>query len=578
MAAPPFISCIMPTYGRPQYVNESVAMFLAQDYPYKELVILNDCPGQHFASDIPNVRVINHDARFASLGEKRNRCIELAQGSVIAIWDDDDVYLPWRMSFSWSEMDRLGTPFYRPAEFLAYWGDENLHDNHAVPGWLSHAWVMFSKALWEKVGGYPDANLGEDALFFERIHDALGEDFIKYALAREDRFGILRGTSHYHHMSIDGGKHPLDIGPGTYPIIPSIIGDPILRAVHDRLVASRPSKRGLSGRDGGTGDAVVLETERAGTDANPVLSVCVSLKNRSRIRHGAGELDLFPRCVTALAAAQQDAGIEIELVVADFASDDWPPAEWIASAAAATPVRVVSVDGGFSRGRGLNVAVAHARSDALLLCDADVLVSSAALRRAVDVIGSQQAWFPIWRCLDEHGAPAEWQDLGHGVAGVSRKLFDAAGGVPEFRSWGGEDDIFASRVRALAGIVRERFDGVDHQWHPEWCRHAHYERPRQADYHHYLDAQALRASMSSGKLFKAFRASHPHWVGSQLVLLLNNGRMERVGVEIGTYEFEEQKRLALQWDHWPEEVLVWDGRQSVFRDLTKAFTLTPIGP
>jgi glycosyltransferase involved in cell wall biosynthesis len=39
----PLISCIMPTYGRPEFLGEAVAMFLAQDYPEKELVILNRC-------------------------------------------------------------------------------------------------------------------------------------------------------------------------------------------------------------------------------------------------------------------------------------------------------------------------------------------------------------------------------------------------------------------------------------------------------------------------------------------------------------------------------------------------------
>jgi glycosyltransferase involved in cell wall biosynthesis len=238
----PIITCIMPTYGRREYVNESVAMFLAQDYPHKELIILNDCAGQELLGAFPGVRIVNQNSRFTSLGEKRNTCIRLAKGSVIAIWDDDDVYLPWRLSLSWSEMDRLGTPFYRPAEFWAYWGDDNLHDNQSVPGWVSHAWVMFRKELWEKVGGYPPADVGEDAQFLDRIHQELGETFIKYDLTREERFGILRGTSQYQHMSIGGGKNPLDTTAGSYPLTPAEISDPILRAVRDRLVAAYPRK------------------------------------------------------------------------------------------------------------------------------------------------------------------------------------------------------------------------------------------------------------------------------------------------------------------------------------------------
>ena len=79
-ASPPLVSCIMPTYGRPDYVQESVAMFLAQDYPYKELIVLNDCPEQEFHGDLPGVRVINEQTRYASLGEKRNVAIEAAAG------------------------------------------------------------------------------------------------------------------------------------------------------------------------------------------------------------------------------------------------------------------------------------------------------------------------------------------------------------------------------------------------------------------------------------------------------------------------------------------------------------------
>ena len=55
--SPPLVSCIIPTYGRRSYVAESVALFLAQDYPAKELLIGNDCPGQSLLAELPGVRV-----------------------------------------------------------------------------------------------------------------------------------------------------------------------------------------------------------------------------------------------------------------------------------------------------------------------------------------------------------------------------------------------------------------------------------------------------------------------------------------------------------------------------------------
>ena len=66
-------------------------------------------------------------------------------------------------------------------------------------------------------------------------------------------------------------------------------------------------------------------------------------------------------------------------------------------------MRVVPVDGPFSRGRGLNQAAAQAASDRLLLCDADMLIKPAALRRAIEVLDRGAVWFPICRYLDEEG-------------------------------------------------------------------------------------------------------------------------------------------------------------------------------
>jgi glycosyltransferase involved in cell wall biosynthesis len=218
----------MPTYGRPSYVGEAVAMFLAQDYPAKELIVLNDCAGQVFRCDQPGVRVINTDRRFPNLGEKRNAVIEMARGEIIAVWDDDDVHLPWRLSFSMTEMQKWNTEFYRPAEFWAYWGEPALHDNQSVDYWVSHGLVMFTKNLWQRVGGYPPQGVGEDAVFFQKIHRELDEDFIKYPLAKPSRFYVMRGTSRYHHMSIGGGMEPLDTTPLECNVVPVPVQDPIL--------------------------------------------------------------------------------------------------------------------------------------------------------------------------------------------------------------------------------------------------------------------------------------------------------------------------------------------------------------
>ncbi len=235
----PLVSCIMPTYGRRDYVSQSVRMFLAQDYPYKELLILNDCPGQTLHCDAPGVRVFNTASRFPSLGEKRNALIEQAHGEFIAVWDDDDIYLPWRLSFSVAQAYALQTPFYIPAEYWAYWGEKDLHDNQTIQSWVSHPMFLFDKTLWDKAGRYPPLNLGEDHALADQMSAVLGRDWPRFELPRFERFYILRGRSKYHHTSIAGGVQELDTTPGVFLLEPASIEDPVLSEVTDELIASR---------------------------------------------------------------------------------------------------------------------------------------------------------------------------------------------------------------------------------------------------------------------------------------------------------------------------------------------------
>jgi glycosyltransferase involved in cell wall biosynthesis len=229
----------MPTYGRPDYVAESLAMFLAQDYERKELIVFNDCPGQTFVGAFPNVRIVNCDSRFASLGDKRNAATHYAAGELIAVWDDDDVYLPWRLSHSVATMRRYATPFYFPAEFWAYWGDAALHDNQAIQSWISHPQFVYRRDLWEVAGGYPSQTLGEDSGLAGRMLDILGRSWPCYEIARDDRVFVMRGMSRYHHTSISGGAGEPDTTPGEIALEPRDIADEALRRVVAQLVGRR---------------------------------------------------------------------------------------------------------------------------------------------------------------------------------------------------------------------------------------------------------------------------------------------------------------------------------------------------
>jgi len=562
----PLISCVMPTYGRPAYVNEAVQMFLEQDYPNKELIILNDCAGQIYTCNLPTemgVRVINHAERFPNLGEKRNACIELAKGEFIAVWDDDDLYMPWRLSYSYEKMLEHSTPFYRAKEFWAHWGkEEPLHDNQSVPSWLSHPNTLFTKALWEQVGGYPPVDVGEDAQFFAKIHQLLEQDFITYPIERDDRFFILRGQSDYPHMSMEGGAGKLDLEPGRFEIQPIAIGSPSLQARYQTLIQKRTQKKST-------------HPSKLDNDIEkPVISVCISLKNRSAINHGEKILRLFPNTVRALSIAAQNIDGVVELVVADFGSDDDPPSNWIHKLAGELRITLLHLDGNFSRGRGLNEAARSASSNRLLLTDADVLINRASLERAICLIDQGQAWIPIFHCFDEEGQLSHWLDYGHGIVGLERQVFIAAGGVPEFESWGGEDNIFSDRVQAQVSGVRERYEGLQHQWHPDHCRHEHYAKSIHEDYHNYISSPPNPADElpSDHGNYQIFSGNHPDWSGP--LHFFSDGYLLRLGADSGTYTLKEHEFILLKWDNWPIEKLQWDYQTEAYHNTVTGFSLS----
>lgn len=93
------ISCYCPTFRRPHLLEEALQSFLLQDYAgEKELVILNDEPEQTLRFDHPQVRILNVSKRITSLPEKYNIAAGKCSGQLLVPWDDDDIYLPHRLS------------------------------------------------------------------------------------------------------------------------------------------------------------------------------------------------------------------------------------------------------------------------------------------------------------------------------------------------------------------------------------------------------------------------------------------------------------------------------------------------
>jgi glycosyltransferase involved in cell wall biosynthesis len=97
MSILPTISVCVPTYDRPEMLEQLIASFIRQDYASKELVIADDSPNeivQHVAKS-SGVASLKYCHNKTNLGYGKNllKALQCATGDYIVVLGDDDVFL-----------------------------------------------------------------------------------------------------------------------------------------------------------------------------------------------------------------------------------------------------------------------------------------------------------------------------------------------------------------------------------------------------------------------------------------------------------------------------------------------------
>jgi len=192
----PAVSCFCMTYGRPAVLEEAIYSFLLQDYPgRKELIVLNDYAEQILTFDHPEVRVINLPVRFRTLGEKMNAAVALAAHDLLFPWDDDDIYLPHRLSFSVAKLE--ANKRYFKARTAWFWNNGVL--SGPVQN-LFHPASCWSRRLFDAGRGYVADGNGCDLLFEQQLKRTFPGFTAPTAVAPEEIYYIYRwgGTGTFH--------------------------------------------------------------------------------------------------------------------------------------------------------------------------------------------------------------------------------------------------------------------------------------------------------------------------------------------------------------------------------------------
>lgn len=162
------VSAIMPTANRRHLLPLALASFLGQDWPNKELIVIDDgCdPVEDICGDQHGVRYFfTHPAR--TIGAKLNHACEVARGDVLIRFDDDDWSAPGRIT---DQVNRLldsrksvtgyhGMLFWETVKQRAFKFPGNF-------GWSCGTALCFLRSYWDTMH-FLNTNVCEDIKFIE---------------------------------------------------------------------------------------------------------------------------------------------------------------------------------------------------------------------------------------------------------------------------------------------------------------------------------------------------------------------------------------------------------------------------
>jgi len=168
------VTAVMPTRNRPGLVKFAVELFLAQTYPCKELIIVDDGT---LPAEIPSdSRVKYIRVEPMTIGAKHNLGCGLAQGEYMIHWDDDDWFAPRRISMqlepiALGKVAITGIPMGHQLRFAEkqffYWKRGYPRGTRPVKFKFHDSTAAFSRKVWDFGIRYTDLNMGEKVDFIE---------------------------------------------------------------------------------------------------------------------------------------------------------------------------------------------------------------------------------------------------------------------------------------------------------------------------------------------------------------------------------------------------------------------------
>jgi glycosyltransferase involved in cell wall biosynthesis len=158
----------MPTHNRRHLLGMAINSFYAQDWPDKELIVVDD--GTDIVADCFEqlVRTVYiYYPENLRIGEKRNMACERASGQMLINWDDDDWSAPTRITeqvFRLASSGKEVTAYHSLLFWDAAQGKASCWTGEE--GYGPGSTQCYRRKYWE-ANPHPNASFGEDGLFVE---------------------------------------------------------------------------------------------------------------------------------------------------------------------------------------------------------------------------------------------------------------------------------------------------------------------------------------------------------------------------------------------------------------------------
>ncbi|MGB7977987.1 MAG: glycosyltransferase family A protein [Chlamydiales bacterium] len=175
------ISVVIPVWNGAAYLAEAIQCALDQDYPYKEVIVVNDGSTDRSEEVIETFegRIQHVYQENKGLGASRNRGVQLSTGEILAFLDQDDLWTREKLSRQMGELDQHASEdpliFSSAEQFICPSLSEEERNKISIsqtvlPGYIAGT-LLVSKIRFFQIGYFfEEKGIGEFLDWYSRAH------------------------------------------------------------------------------------------------------------------------------------------------------------------------------------------------------------------------------------------------------------------------------------------------------------------------------------------------------------------------------------------------------------------------